>query len=84
MAEDSNHFQTRLYEETQQLFPEGEVEALVARSLGPGSKEPPSPAVRLIHKPTGIAVDCEQFQSQTQNCILATIRLRIACDEKRA
>ena len=82
MDADFKQFQMRLYEETKQLFPEGEVEVLVARSLGPGSKEPPSPAIRLIHKPTGIAVDCEQYQSQTQNRILATIRLRIACDKK--
>jgi protein subunit release factor A len=84
MGEDFKQFQMRLYEETKQLFPEAEVEVLVARSLGPGSKEPPSPAVRLIHKPTGITVDRERYQSQMQNRILATIQLRIACDKKRA
>ena len=73
-------FQKCLYGEVKRLFPEGSVEVLVARGQ---LFQPPDPAVRLVHTPSGISVDCAEFPSQQQNYIAAAIRLRIACDEKK-
>ena len=76
MKQDLKQFQTQVYEEIKRLFPDGAVEVLVARAPGPGSNEPPSPAVRLVHRATGIAIDCDEYPSQIQNRIIATLQLR--------
>jgi hypothetical protein len=72
-------FKTQLYEDAKRLFPPGVVESQVA---APKMFEPPNPAVRLIHTPTGITAGCDEYESQTENYIAAAIRLRIACDER--
>jgi protein subunit release factor B len=82
--QDFEQFTKQVYEETKALFPEGAIEVFVARCRGPGSDEPLSAAVRLVHTATGISVDCDQYSSQRLNLIAATIQLRIACDKKTA
>jgi protein subunit release factor A len=39
-------------------------------------------AVKLIHTQTGIEMTCDEFPTQIENYIAATIRLRIACDSE--
>lgn len=75
----SADFKTQLYEDAKRLFPRGTVEARVAASK---MLEPPDPAVQLVHTPTGLSVTCDEYENQTENYIVAAIRLRIACDEK--
>ena len=76
MSTDFRQFQTQVYEHTKQLFPDGAVDVLVAPAPGPSSNETPSPAVRLVHRATGLSVDCEEYPSQIQNRIIATLQLR--------
>ena len=85
MKRDSQEFKMRLYEQIKRLFPEDEIELLVARAAGPaGSGQPFDPAVRIVHKPTGKSVECNDFPSQVENRIIATLELRIACDKGTA
>jgi protein subunit release factor B len=63
MNEDFKQFQMHLYEDIKRLFPEGAVDVLVVRASGPGSKEQPNAAVRLVHRATGITVDCDHYAS---------------------
>jgi len=72
-------FKKQLYEEVKRLFSEGTLEVLVAP---PKELQPTDPAIRLVHTPTGISVDCNEYPSQIENYIAAAIRLRIACDAK--
>ncbi|MDR3457733.1 MAG: peptide chain release factor-like protein [Verrucomicrobiae bacterium] len=78
-------FPSQIYAAAQQLFPEGTVETQVTLPAV-FSAEPAviDPAVRLVHTPTGIAVACRDFPSQTENYIAAALRLRIACDKHAA
>ncbi len=64
MKRDFEQFQMQAYEEAKRLFPNDAVEVLVARPPGPGSHEPLSAAVRLVHRATGISIDCDQYPSQ--------------------
>ena len=82
MNEEFKQFQMHVYEDIKRLFPEGAVDVLVAPASGPDSHKPPSAAVRLIHRATGMTVDCDQYPSQVQNRIIATLQLRIACDNR--
>ena len=83
----SKDFPTQLYDEVKGLFPKDMVQMMVLPpnlSSEPGAIDPIvrlDAAVRLIHTPTGIEIICDDFPSQTENCIAAAIRLRIACDK---
>jgi protein subunit release factor A len=82
MSLDPN-FSRRIYDEAKKLFPEGAVEALVSRPVGPtGQPGNFDPAVRLVHAATGVEITCSDFPTQIENYIAAAIRLRIACDER--
>jgi hypothetical protein len=72
-------FKKQIYKDAKRLFPKGTVETLVAP---PKIFEPIDPAVRLVHKSSGVSAVCDEFESQTENFIAAAIRLRIACDKK--
>ena len=37
-----------------------------------------SPAVRLTHRPSGIAVVCKEFDTQSKNALMGAIRLLAA------
>jgi protein subunit release factor B len=77
------NFSRRIYDEAKQLFPEGAVETLTVRPIGPGGRlDKLDPAVRLIHYATGMEATCSDFPTQTENYIAAAIRLRIACDKR--
>ena len=73
------NFARQIYDDAKKLFPDGTVEALVFRPSGasPGTSET---RVRLVHKPTGIEIVCDDFPTQIENYTAAAIRLRIACD----
>jgi hypothetical protein len=73
-------FANQIYAEVKSLFAEGEVEALLCKAKDAAGC---SAAVRLIHKPSGMEVVCEDFSSQTENYIAAALRLRIQCDSGR-
>jgi protein subunit release factor A len=76
-------FLKRIYQEAKNLFPEGQIETLIHRAQAPaGELGKFSTAVRLVHKPTGIQITCDDYSSQTENYVAAAIRLRIACDER--
>jgi protein subunit release factor A len=74
-------FTKTLYPEVKQLFPEGAVQVLVARSKGPGSVAPVDPTIKLVHITSGTSITCDDYASQTKNFITAMVRLRIACDK---
>ena len=67
--------------EARNLFPDGAVEVLVFDPSDPAEAKA-HVAVKLIHTSSGIEASCSDFPTQIQNCALAAIRLRIACDEQ--
>jgi len=78
-------FKRRAFDEAKKLFPDGVVEPLVrSPTFSGGLPQPPDSAVRLVHKERGIEMTCDEFPSQTENYVIAAIRLRIACDENAA
>jgi protein subunit release factor A len=82
MSMDPN-FSKRIYDDAKKLFLEGAVEVLITRAAGPAAQGGTfDPAVRLVHKASGIEITCSDFPSQTENYIAAAIRLRIACDKR--
>jgi hypothetical protein len=79
------NFSRRIYEEAKKLFPEGAVETLTVRPIGPaGYRGQLDPAVKLVHTATGTEAICSDFQTQIENYIAAAIRLRIACDKRES
>ena len=84
MSSDFRQFHMEVYGQTKRLFPDDAVDVLVARAPGAGSDEPLSPAARVVHRATGLSIDCERYPSQIQNRIITTLELRIACDARNA
>jgi protein subunit release factor A len=82
-AENDLNCSEAAYQEARKRFPEGELDVLINRATGPAVKPPKtvSTAVRLVHKPTGVQVTCDDYPTQRQNYVLAAIRLRVACDK---
>ena len=79
----ASDFSKLIYTESRKLFPKGAVEILVPRAKGPTAGLADLDAsVRLVHKPTGIEVTCNDFPTQIQNYAAAAIRLKIACDKR--
>jgi hypothetical protein len=72
-------FAAAIYDDAKRLFPEGEVQVLLAGLPG-AQPEELLPEVRLIHLPSGLEEICGQFPTQTENYIAAALRLRAACD----
>jgi protein subunit release factor A len=72
-------FAIAIYDDAKRLFPEGEVQVLIARAPGASSGKL-LPEVRLVHLPSGLEVICHEFPTQTENYIAAAMRLRAACD----
>jgi len=76
-------FPKRIYDDSRRLFPKGAVEVLLTRAKGPpAGVSDLDPTVRLVHKPTGIKVSCNQYPTQIENYAAAAIRLKIACDKR--
>ncbi|MDX2239835.1 MAG: hypothetical protein NW224_04035 [Leptolyngbyaceae cyanobacterium bins.302] len=75
------NFQRQIYIEVKGLFPDGAVEALISRPAG-ADVGVFDAAVKLVHTQTGIEITCDEFPTQIENYIAATIRLRIACDSE--
>ena len=76
-------FPRKIYAEAKRLFPEGAVETLVSRSSGDvESGGMNSAAVKLVHTATGREILCDEFPSQVENFVAASIRLRIQCDNR--
>ena len=75
----SPSFAKAVYDDAKRLFPEGELQALVAPPFG-GKPGKLLPDVRLVHLPSGLEVTCAEFPTQTENYIAAALRLRAACD----
>jgi protein subunit release factor A len=72
-------FAKDIYDDAKRLFPDGEVQALIARASGARAL----PDVRLVHLPSGLEVTCADFPTQSENYIAAALRLRAAVDGSR-
>lgn len=62
-----------LYEETALLFEEGETKFMATKA--DEEDGPMDSRIRIVHRPTSISVDVDEFDSQMKNTIVARIRL---------
>ena len=74
-------FPRKIYAEAKRLFPDGAIETLVSRSLEQGAARKLDSTVKLVQVATGQEIICDEFPTQIENFVAATIRLRIQCDQ---